>query len=258
MLRASSPICQRDAASELANMPVDVIVTPAEPPARVAREVTQTVPIVMARSLDPVGQGLAASVARPGGSVTGQTVMGVALAPKRVELLKEAVPTISRVAFLWDGLQPAQIDAVQAAQQAGKLLGVELQNVEIRTQADYRDALDAAAREHMDAVQVIGGPFIDTHRTEIVDLTNRNRLASIGDEREWAGVGGLMAYGPTLAAFYRGAATYVDKILKGARPAELPIEQPREFDFVINLRTAQALGLTIPHHVLLQATEVIQ
>ena len=248
----------REAARELVTMPVEIIVVPAETPARVIGEVSRTTPVVMARSLDPIGQGLAASLARPGGNFTGLTFMGIILAPKRLELVRDALPHISRIALLSDTSNPINTRAVTETQDAAHILGMQMQPIEFRTVAQYQDALESAMRERADALVILAGPFFDANRKEMSGLTRAAGFASISDEREWALEGGLMAYGPNLAAAYRRAAAYVDKILKGASPADLPIEQPTTFDFVINLKTAQALGLTIPEHVLLQATEVIQ
>jgi putative ABC transport system substrate-binding protein len=247
-----------EAASELVNLPVALIVVPAEPPARAIRDVSPTMPVVMCRSLDPVGLGLVASLARPGGSITGLTVMGTSLAQKRLELLKMAAPAISRVAVLSDALSPTNPRALIETQQAAQILGLQLQPLEVRTPPEYRDAFEVAVREQAEAMLVLLGPLTTAHRTEIAELTSRNRLPSICEEREWAAVGGLMAYGQSVAAFYRRGAYYVDRILKGAKPADLPVEQPMTFDFVVNMKTAKELGITFPNEIMLQVTEVVQ
>jgi putative ABC transport system substrate-binding protein len=247
----------REAATELVEMPVALIVVPAEPPARTIRGVSETMPVVMVRSLDPIGQGLIASLARPGGHTTGLTMMGLTLAQKRLELLKLTVPTLSRVAVLWDALNPVNAPALRETQQAAQILGVQLQPLEVRTASDFGQAFVAAVREDAEGMLVLAGPFIDTYRSEVTALTSRNNLPSISDEREWATEGGLMAYGPNLAAFYHRAAYFVDRILKGTKPADLPVEQPMTFDFVVNMKTARELGITFPREILLQVTEVI-
>jgi putative tryptophan/tyrosine transport system substrate-binding protein len=245
----------REAAAELVRLRVDVIVTTGVPSTLAAKAATSAIPIVFVSAGDPVGAGLVASLARPGGNVTGLASLNPELTGKRLELLAQVVPGLRRVAFLWDPLTPASnVQELQAATQA---LGVRLQLLEIRDVADYEAAFAAAGAEQADALMMAGA--INTrHRARIVSLAASGRLPAMYTSSLAVHEGGLMAYGPNLLDLHRRAATYVDKSLKGAQPADLPVEQPMRFNFVINAKTAQALGLTIPHHVLLQATEVIQ
>jgi putative tryptophan/tyrosine transport system substrate-binding protein len=243
----------REAAADLVRLPVDVLVTSGAAGARAAQAATSTIPIVFASGTAPVGSGLVASLARPGGNVTGLANLSAELYGKRLEFLAQVVPGLQRVAFLWDGLS-----SVQELQAAAQTLGVRLQVLEtIRAVADYEAAFAAAGAEQADALVVAGG-INNRNSARIVSLAARARLPAMYSSSLFVRDGGLMAYGPNRLDSVRRAATYVDKILKGAKPADLPVEQPMTFDFAINLRTAQALGLTIPPHVLLQATEVIQ
>jgi putative ABC transport system substrate-binding protein len=223
-------------ATELARLPVDLIVAPNTVAARAAQHATTTIPIVAIVMGDPVGDGLVASLARPGGHITGTTFLGPGLVPKRLELLKAALPRVARVAALWDPDAYAErtIRAmVQETEAAARTLGVHLHLVEVR------------------------GPD-DTARRHIVDLAARHRLPAMYQAREFVELGGLIAYGASIPELWRRAATYVDKILKGAKPADLPVEQPTTFELVINLKTAKALGLTLPPTLLFQADKVIQ
>jgi putative ABC transport system substrate-binding protein len=239
-------------AGELVRLKVDLIVT-AGPGARAAAKATSTIPIVFASASDPVGSGLVASFAQPGGNVTGVTNISEALDAKRMDLLKTALPGITRVARLWDPETPrSPIEAM------AQVLGLRLQILTARSAADLDRAFEAAVAEHAEALMVSPSPAFQAHDKRIVDLAAKARLPGIYGTREYAGSGGLMAYGHNNLENYRHAATLVGKILKGANPANLPVEQPTTFDFVINLTTAQALGLTIPQSVLLQATELIQ
>ena len=233
----------------------DVLVTRGLAATRAAQAATSTIPIVFASVPAPVGSGLVASLARPGGNVTGLANLSTELQAKRLELLAQVVPGLQRVAFLWDPLSPAS--SVQELQAAAQTLGVRLQVLEIRDVADYEAAFAAAGAEQADALMV-GGGMNSRNRARIVSLVARARLPAMYISSQAVRDGGLMAYGADALDSDRRAATYVDKILKGTPPADLPVEQPMRFDFVINLQTAQTLGLTIPHHVLLQATEVIQ
>jgi len=245
-------------AVELINLPVDVIVVVAVPAASAAKSATSTIPIVATNFADPVGTGLVASLARPGGNLTGlATDTGPAQAGKRLELLREAVPGVSRVAALWDP-DPAQSRRLSETQDAARALGVVVQAVPVRGPNDFDRALDAIVREQAEAIAVLGGPFLFENRTRIAEFAWQNRLPSMGGRREFADAGHLMAYGANFPDLARRAAVYVDKILKGAKPADLPIEQPMRFDFVVNLKTAQNLGITFPNEIMLQVTEVIQ
>jgi len=247
-------------AAELVRLAPDVIVVAGgNPTVRAARDATSTIPIVMAQAgVDPVATGLVASIARPGGNVTGLTQITAELAGKRLELLKETVPRVSRLGVLWppDPLDKrVEFGEVQAA---AHTLGLSLQSLAVRTPEDLAGAFEAAAREHADGLVVLQEQLTRTQRTRIAELAIQGRLPSIYEAPLFVEAGGLMAYGVDLPDLYWRAAYYVDRILKGASPAELPVERPVRFDFTINLKTAQALGLTIPPHVLMQATEIIQ
>jgi putative ABC transport system substrate-binding protein len=245
----------REAAAELVRLPVDVIVTTGVPATLAARTATSTIPIVFANAGDPVGNGVVASLARPGGNATGLANINAQLSGKRLELLAQVVPGLRRVAFFWEPLSPAaNVQEMQAATQA---LGVRLQILEIRDVADYEAAFAAAGAEQADALMMTGG-INNRNRARVVSLAARGRLPAMYVNTLAVRDGGLMAYGANLLDLRRRAAIYVDKILNGTPPADLPVEQPTRFDFAINLRTAQALGLTIPPQVLAQATEVLQ
>jgi putative tryptophan/tyrosine transport system substrate-binding protein len=245
----------REAAAELVRLPVDVIVTTGNAATLAARAVTSTIPIVFRNAGDPVGAGLVASLAHPGGNVTGLANINVALGGKRLELLAQVVPGLRRVALFRD--PRASASAVQEVQAAAQTLGLQLLLFEIREVAALVEAFDAASAEHADGL-LLSGANLTRSRQQIVRLAASHRLPTLYPDGQAVREGGLMSYGARLLELHRRAAYYVDRILKGDKPGSLPVEQPREFDFVINLRTAQALGLTIPHHVLLQATEVIQ
>ncbi len=242
-------------AAELVGLEVDVFVTEGVA-ARAAKDATSTIPIVMATVADPIGSGLVASLARPGGNVTGFVLTSPGLSAKRLDLFKEAVPSLSRVAALWDPTgAPTSLSDTQAAAQA---LRLELRVLEIRSPDDLAGAFEAARSAQVDGLVSLGGGLLFNARRRIVDFAADQRLPTMFPQREYTDDGGLMAYGPNVANNYQRAAAYVDKILKGAKPADLPVEQPTRFDSVINLKTAQALGLTIPQSVMIQATEVIQ
>jgi putative tryptophan/tyrosine transport system substrate-binding protein len=247
----------------LVALPVDVILTAGIPPAEAAHTATRTIPIVMIYPGDPVAAGFVTSLARPGGNVTGLTEFQGQLTAKRLELLKVTVPSIARVAMPQD---PVDVDLGDVLRQgdtlrvAARTLGVELVPLDVRGPSDLDAALGAATRLGAEAVCWIGGRGFRNPEfgSRLVALAAQYQLPTICGFREWVQAGVLMAYAPNYSDMWRRAATYVDKILKGAKPADLPIEQPMRFDFAINLQTAQVLGLTIPHYVLLQATEVIQ
>ncbi|HZR99135.1 MAG TPA: ABC transporter substrate-binding protein [Chloroflexota bacterium] len=246
-------------AAELARLPLDAIVVVETPRIHAVQQETRTIPVVMISSGDPVSNGFVASLSRPGGNITGVSNIAPQLSGKRLELLKETIPGASRVAILWDPTDPGNLLAFQETQAAAERLAIHLQSLEVRDPGNLSGAFETATRKRADGVVIPAGPVAFNQRMQIVELTAQHRLpAMYAQGRLDVEVGGLMWYAPSNAAVYRRAAYYVDRILKGAKPADLPVEQPREFDFVINLRTAQALGLTIPRHVLLQATEIIQ
>jgi putative ABC transport system substrate-binding protein len=249
-----------DLAAELVRINVEVIVTQGTPAAQAARRATATIPIVMATSGDPVAVGLVASLARPGGNVTGNSLLGPDLAGKRLELLREIVPGVSRIAVVSNPTNPAHALHMRALvlEAAARTLGVELHPLEVRSPDDFERVFQAATSARAGALLVFGDPLFTAHRTRIANLAARSRLPTIYELSGFAEVGGLMNYGADLHEMFRRAAAYVDKILKGARPADLPIEQPTKFDLVINLKTAKALGLTIPQSVLIRADRIIQ
>ena len=246
-----------DLAMELVRANVEVIVTGGTQAAFAARRASTTVPIV-APMTDPVGTGLAASLARPGGNVTGNTTMAPELAGKRLELLKEVVPRVSRVAVLWNPASHSGALSLKEARTAAQALGLKVQSLEVGVSEDIEPAFTALAKERADGLMVVLNPLTFTHRKRIVDLAAKRRLPGVFELREFADAGGLMAYGASLPDMWRRTATYVDKILKGAKPAELPIEQPTRFELVVNMKTAKALGLTIPQSVLVLTDQVIQ
>jgi putative tryptophan/tyrosine transport system substrate-binding protein len=247
-------------AAELVSLQVDVIVAYAFQAARAAQQATRTLPIVMVRvGRDPVEAGLVASLARPGGNLTGLTMLGVQLHGKRLELLKEVMPLGSRVAALFDGGAPGQRRLhMQEAEPAARALGFTIQAWEVHGTESFERVFAALTAERPDPLYVAGSPLMVANRKQIAAFALQIRLPSVYEWREAVEDGGLISYGTSNAALSRRAATYVDKILKGAKPAELPVEQPSKFELVINLKTAQALGLTIPPGLLFQADEVIQ
>ena len=248
-------------AAELVALKVDVIVAPNTPAALAAKQATGALPIVFIGAGEPVTSGLVTSLARPGGNVTGLSVLSTELVGKWLELLKQAVPGVSRVAVLW---QPGAMDErtekdmFKGAEVAARALGVRLQFVEARGPADFERAFSEMTRARAGALTVRPAPMFISERRRLVELAAKNRLPAVYAWREFVDAGGLMAYGPNLADLYRRAATYVDKILKGAKPADLPVEQPTKFELVINVKVAKALGLTIPQSLLLRADEIIQ
>jgi putative ABC transport system substrate-binding protein len=244
-------------AADLVRLPVDVLVTHG-PTIRPAQQATQTIPIVMAVVTDPVSSGLVASLARPGGNLTGVSIGAAELGGKRLELLMQAVPRASRVAVLWNAALADKVPEWQGTQTAARALGVSLHSVEVRGPDDFDGAFATLARERPDALITLADALTLVHHRRIVAFATQHRLAMISELKDFAEAGGLMTYGPNGRALWRRAAAYVDKILKGAKPAELPVEQPMKFELVINLKAAQALGLTIPPILLFQADEVIR
>ncbi len=246
-------------AAELVRLKVDVIVGVPTPGALAAKNATRTIPIVGVSLTDPVGLGLIASLARPGGNVTGVSYsVGTDIFGKDLELLREVVPKVRRVAVLSNPDGPAQPLTISNIKGAAQSLGLQLLLLEARGPGDFDGAFAAMTRERVGALLVVTDPVFIPHRARLVNLAAKNRLPSIFTQRADVEAGGLMSYGPNFADMYRRAATYVDKILKSAKPADLPVEQPTKFELVINLKTAKALGLTIPQSVLQRADEVIQ
>jgi ABC-type uncharacterized transport system substrate-binding protein len=244
-------------ATEVVRKNVDVIVTQGTPAAQAAKRATSTIPIVMATSGDPVAVGLVASLARPGGNVTGNTILAPDLNGKRLELITELVPGISRIAVLSNPTNPITAVDIKTAEAAATGLRVSLHVLEIRDRHDFDRAFKAAKELRAGALLVFADPFILANRNRIAKLAVESRLPAIFGISGFAAAGGLADYGPDLAAMFRRAATYVDKILKGARPADLPVEQPTRLELVINTATAKTLGLQIPQSILLRADRVI-
>ena len=249
-----------DLAAELVRLKVDVIVAEGTQGVTAAKKATETIPIVMiAGSTDPVGLGFIASLARPGGNVTGLSYsVGPDIAGKGLGLLKEAVPKVRRVAILSNPANPVQPLFIRELKVAARALGVQLQLLEARGPDEFDGAFAAMTKERVGALLVVADGMFFFHRARLVDLAARGRLPAAYGVRADVEAGGLMSYGPSLRDLWQRAATYVDKILKGAKPADLPIEQPTKFELVINLKTAKALGLTIPQSVLARADEIIQ
>src|SRR5262245_11806108 len=247
-----------DLATELVRLQPDVIVTGGRSATVAVQRATSTIPVVFAADADPVVTGVVASYAHPGGNITGVSQMAPELAGKRLELLRDAVPSVARVGAIWNLADQAMAREYGESLVGAQALGIELQNLGVRTPEDLDGAYQAAVAGRMDGVVVIVDPLIEASRNRLVELSTKSGLPTISGDAAFAAAGGLMSYGPNLTRQAARAAYFVDRMLKGAKPADLPVEQPREFDFVINLKTAQALGLTIPEHVLLQATEVIQ
>jgi len=245
-------------AAELVSLKVDVIVTAGPLPTRAAKEATTTIPIVMAQDPDPIGNGFVASLARPGGNITGLSMLASELSGKRLELLKETIPKLSRVAVFGTSTMPGTAQLLKEVELAAGALKVKLQYLDVVDPKDIENAFRAARKERADAVLSLASPVLDSHRTQIVELAVKNRLPVIYDRSEDVEAGGLMAYGVNLPGLHRRAATYVDKILKGRTPADLPVEQPMRFEFIINLLAAKKIGLTIPPNVLVRADKVIK
>lgn len=250
-----SPDRLPELAAELVGLKVDVIIG-STPGARAAQQATTSIPIILCIADDAVKQGFVTNLARPGGNITGMTAMTSELAGKRLELLREATPRVSRVALLWN--PPGSPDYLKDTQTAAHSLGVTLQSVEVRTADDFESAFAAVLKGRAQALVVGPGQFMFTHQRKVVEFATKNDLPSIYAWKGPASASGLLAYGVNIPQVYRRAAYYVDKILKGAKPGDLPIEQPTKFEFVVNLKTAKSLGITIPQSILLQADEVIR
>ena len=248
-------------AKELVDLNVDVVLTMATPATLAAKNATKTIPIVFMFVADPVGGGFVASLARPGGHLTGLSSINLELSAKRLELLKEAIPGASRVAVLWHAgtaTDPVYREMIRLTEVGARSLGVQLQVVEVRDSTELGEAFAAMARKGAQALLVVPGPMFSAERRQLADLALKNRLPTMFGDWGHAQAGGLMGYAANPLEQFRRAATYVDKILKGAKPGDLPVEQPTKFELVINLKTAKALGLTIPPAVLARADEVIE
>jgi putative ABC transport system substrate-binding protein len=245
-------------AAELVRLRVDLIIVPTTPAAIAAKHATQTIPIVIPSAIDPVGAGLVASLARPGGNLTGLSALGPELSGKRLELLKEVIPGMTRVAVLWNAANPANAAVWQETQAAGRALSLLLHSQDVRGAQDLEGAFARTAQARPEALLVLGDSLIAMYEQDIAEFATQQHLPSMFSRRESVRAGGLMYYGSSPPDRFRRAAYYVDRILKGAKPADLPVEQPTKFELVINLKTAKALGLTIPPHILFQADEVIR
>ena len=248
-----------DLAAELVRLPVDVLVSGSgEVAIRALRRATSAIPIVMAVSAAPVETGLVASLARPGGNITGLSIQAAEMGGKRLGLLKEAVPHAARVAVLWNAAYPGKDLELKDTQIAARTLGVTLHAVAVRGPDDFDRAFAAIAKERPDALLTFSDALTLNHQRRIVDFAARHRLPLVSEIKEFAEAGGLLTYGASLPALFRRAAYYVDRILKGAKPADLPVERPTKFELVINLKTAKALGVAIPPSLLLGADQVLE
>jgi len=245
-------------AAELVRLKVDVIVTTGPTGTRPAKEATSTIPIVMAQDIDPVGTGFVASLARPGGNITGLSSLVPEISGKQLELLKETVPKLSRVAILWASSNPANAQVLREMDRIAGAFGVKLQSQDILGPKDIETAYRAASKARADAILVLQSGVAIAHRTELAQHAIKSRLPAIYPRLEFVEDGGLMSYGASFPDMDRRAATYVDKILNGAKPADLPVEQATKFEFIINLKTAKQIGLTIPPNVLARADRVVR
>ena len=245
-------------AAELVQLKVDVIVSGGDMVTRVVKEATSTIPIVMLYDNDPIGSGLISSLARPGGNITGLSSLSAEISGKRLEILKETVPRLSRLAVLGTSTTPVNAAALRDTELAARVLGVKLQYLDVLVPKDIETAFQAASKTHADAVLTLSSVVFTSHRKQLIDLAAKSRLPAMYTAKEFVEAGGLMTYGASIPDLFRRAATYVDKILKGAKPADLPVEQPMKFEFIINLKAAKQIGLTIPPNVLARADKVIR
>ena len=247
-----------DAAAELVRLNVKVIVTTGTTGALAAKRATSTIPIIMTTGADPVINGLVASLARPGGNITGLTSIASDLAGKRVEVLKETVPQLARVGVLWNPADPGSTTVFKETEASVHAFGLKIQTLEVQNSNDFESAFKTGTERRVQALIILQHALMNAHRARIVALATTNKLPTIFGEAAHVEVGGLMSYAANSADLFRRAATYVDKILKGANPADLPVEQPKKFELVINLKTAKQIGLTIPPNVLVRADRVIK
>ena len=247
-----------DLAAELVRLKVDVIVANGPVLTRPAKEATSTIPIVMGFDNDPVGNGFVASLARPGGNITGLSNQAPEISGKQLELLKEIVPSLSRIAVFGNSNEPANPQSLREVELAAGAFRTKLQYLDVPSPKDVETAFRAASKGRADAVLMLGNGILNAHRAQIAELAVRSRLPAIYNSVEWVEAGGLTSYGASIPDLLRRAATYVDKILKGAKPAELPVEQPTKFEFIVNLKAAKQIGLTIPPNVLARADKGIK
>jgi len=247
-----------DLAAELVKLKVDIIVTGGSTATRAAKKATVTIPIVMSQDSDPVGSGFVASLAKPGGNITGLSSYAAELSGKRLELLKEVLPRLSRVAVLGNSTAPQNARALKDTELAGDALGMKLQYLDVLGPKDIETAFRAASNGRAEGLLALNSFVVSAHQKQIIDLTLKNRLPAVYGQPEFMEIGGLVYYGASYTDLFRRAAAYVDKILKGTKPADLPVEQPKKFDFIINLKAAKQIDLTIPPNVLVRADKVIK
>jgi putative ABC transport system substrate-binding protein len=252
------PERRNEIAADWARLKVDIIVTGGPTTTSAAKEATATIPIVMAFDNDPIGNGFVASLARPGGNITGLSTLAPEISGKQLEILREVVPRLSRVAVLGSSTTPGNAQSLKETELAAGAFAIKVQFLNIQNPQDIETSFRAAGKGRADSILVLTSPIVNPYRTEIADLAIRNRLPAMYSTPEFVEDGGLMTYGVSIADLYRRAATYVDKILKGAKPADLPVEQPKKFEFIINLKAAKQIGLTIPPNVLARADKVIR
>jgi len=245
-------------AAELVRLKVEIIVSTGPAPTRAAKEATSTIPIVMTQDTDPVGNGFVASLARPGGNITGLATFAPELSGKRLELLKEIVPKLSRVAVFGTSTYPGNAQSLKEVELAAGAFGVKLQYLDVLSPKDIETVFRAASKGRADGLLVLSGPVLASQQTQVVELAVKRRLPAAYGQPQYVEAGGLMYYGPSFLDLSRRAATYVDKILKGRKPVDLPVEQPMKFDFIVNLKAAKQIGLTIPPNVLVRANRVIR
>jgi putative tryptophan/tyrosine transport system substrate-binding protein len=248
----------RSMTAELVQLKADVIVTSGPIGTRTAKEATATLPIVMAYDNDPVASGFVASLARPGGNITGLSTHYPEITGKQLELLKEIVPKMSHLAVLGDSSEPFTAQSLKETERAAKAFGVQLQYLDVKDPKDVKGALEDARKRHADAAIVLASAIFISQRSQLADLAVKNRLPAVYQASEYVEAGGLMTYGASITDLFRRAATYVDRILKGAKPADIPVEQPTTFELIINLKAAREIGLTIPPNVLARADRVIR
>jgi len=245
-------------AAELVRLKVDIIVSGGSTATRAAKNATGAIPIVMSQDNDPVGDGFVANLARPGGNITGLATLRSELSGKRLEILTEIVPKLSKVAVLGSSSNPGNAQSLKETVAAAAGFGVKVQYIDVLTATNIESAFGAASHERADAVLVLASPVLNSHRAQVVEFATKRHLPAIYDRRDFVDAGGLMTYGVNVPDLDRRAATYVDKILKGAKPAEIPVEQPTKFEFIVNLKAAKQIRVTIPPNVLARADRVIK